>query len=486
MRQTLKQFIKLTAGYSLVTLLGPLLTIFLTPLYTRVLEPADYGIVDVALTLSSFITIFAILGINQALNAHFFDGDFTYKCNLITSAIIFVSVAGFILGIVVTVTAVPLAEFLYKNTKYSYLFYILAVNAITVPIYSIAGSVLRLQMNIKLVNILGLTYLFVTVAGNILFVLVMQLGATGIILANMLTNFISGILGLFLTLHVFRGSFEYRLLKPLVQTGITLIPGHISNILLVSIDRLILTQFVSQTDIGLYAIANKLGSMMYVLSGATWSAWWPIALEMAYKPDAPRQYARMFEYFVAISMVISLTIGLFTPEILMFFTRSVYIPAAPYALVLLVYFGPISSVFSSFQIGLYISKKTYLISMLIFIGAITNIILNLLLDPVIGIWGAVWATLLAGIIMSTIAYFVSRQVLFIPYHIPRFLVLTVVYLSLISLFLCAPDFNILLLKAGAIILFICVILLTGIISYKQIFIGLQSVQYHFSRSMRLK
>jgi len=45
LRQTLARVIRLTAGYSLVTLLGPVFTVVLTPLYTRLLVPADYGVV---------------------------------------------------------------------------------------------------------------------------------------------------------------------------------------------------------------------------------------------------------------------------------------------------------------------------------------------------------------------------------------------------------------------------------------------------------
>ena len=43
MRQTMKRFTKLAAGYSSVTLLGPVVTILLVPLCTRLLEPTGYG-----------------------------------------------------------------------------------------------------------------------------------------------------------------------------------------------------------------------------------------------------------------------------------------------------------------------------------------------------------------------------------------------------------------------------------------------------------
>lgn len=85
MRSTLKHLVKLTAGYSPVTLIGPLSLIFLTPLYTRVLTPADYGVVDVVLTMVTLITTVVNLGLDQALNAFFYDGDLNYQKKLVTS-----------------------------------------------------------------------------------------------------------------------------------------------------------------------------------------------------------------------------------------------------------------------------------------------------------------------------------------------------------------------------------------------------------------
>ena len=72
MRAILPRLVRLSAGYSLVTLAGPVLTILLTPLYTRVLSPADYGVVEAATTVSAFVNTLVLFAMDQALNAHFF------------------------------------------------------------------------------------------------------------------------------------------------------------------------------------------------------------------------------------------------------------------------------------------------------------------------------------------------------------------------------------------------------------------------------
>jgi O-antigen/teichoic acid export membrane protein len=202
---------------------------------------------------------------------------------------------------------------------------------------------------------------------------------------------------------------------------------------------------------------------------------------MAGKPESPRQYARMFEYFVAGSMLLSLAIGALAPNILAVFTRSAYVPAAPYALVLLIYFGPIGSIFGFLQIGFYVRKRTHVISVLYFISAAVNIVLNLLLNPIVGVWGAVWATVIAGTVLVTLAYFSGQHMFPVPYCLSRFFALTTAYLVLVMAFLLIPAFSAVTFKASALLLFALVIPAVGVVSRSQLQLGLQSVRYRLSR-----
>ncbi|MCL5997267.1 MAG: oligosaccharide flippase family protein [Chloroflexi bacterium] len=481
MRQTFKRFARLTASYSPVTLLGPIITILLTPLYTRVLDPADYGVVDVATTLFAAITSFVVLGMEGAINALFFDGDTAHQANLVTTGVIYIAVSGALIGSVVSFFATPLAQFFLKDPAYNTIIYLLSVNMISSSIYGIIAAALRLRMGVKHVNTLGLTYLFVTVASNVLFILILHFKAIGIVATVTVTNLVSCGMGLFLASKSLKGHFSRPLLKSLLKTGVGLLPSAISTFLLMSVDRLLLTQFVSQNDIGLYSIANKLGTMMFVLTNAAWSAWWPIALQMADSQDAPRQYARMFEYLLSGSMLLALTIGLFAPEILAVFTRIAYVPAAPYTQALLIYFGPISLAVSSFQIGLYVRKRTDWVGILVSVCAAINIALNLLLDPVIGVWGAVWATVGAGAILAITTYLVSRRAYAVNYNMTRILSLVAIYLCLVGVFLAIPVFNSLPYKAAALLLFMALLLFTGVVSTSQLQMGLEFVRHRLYR-----
>ncbi len=480
MRPTLKRLARLTAGYSLVTLAGPLLTILLTPLYTRVLSPADYGVVDVALTLAGLVSILVMLGMDQALSAFFFDGDATYQRNLVTTAILCVGALGVALGAGLAVVAAPLAQLLFKDVGRSHIIYLLTANVVSVPVYSVIAAALRLQMGVKRVNVLGLSFLAATVASNVVLVLVFRLQATGVVTANVLANLCACGVALALARQSLRGTFSPALLRPLARAGVGLLPGAFSLLLLMNVDRLLLTQFVSQSDIGLYAIAYKLASMVYVTLSAMWSAWWPMALEMAGQPDATRQYARMFEYVAAASMFLALGLGSFAPEILAVFTREAYVPAAPYGLALMVYSGPLDFMARTFHIGLYVRKRTHLVSATYLVAAIVNIVLNLVLDPFVGVWGAVCATILAWAMLMVSAYILSQRALHVPYRLRRVSLLFALYLGWVLAFLLAPALQSAAIKVGALAVLAIAVLAVGVITPSQVHIGFEALRYRMS------
>jgi len=475
MRDTFQRLLKLAAGYSLVTLIGPLFTIVLTPLYTRVLTLDDYGIVSVCLTLSGLLGVIVLLSMDQAIALHFFDGDEQHKRTVVTTAVVYVGAAGLATGCIVFALAEPLALLLFKDPTRRITLQLLAMLVVCAPLYAVLTAALRLRMGVRRVNALGLAYLLSYVGLNVLFVLILRLKVTGIIAANVLANVTGVGVGLALFWRPLRGTFELRCLQPLLRGGLGLVPGVIGYVMLANIDRLLLTQYVDKSLIGLYDIANRLSSMLYVGFSALWSAWWPMALEMTHRPDAPRQYARIFEYFAAASMLAALALGLFAPEILRVFTRQPYVAAAPLAMVLMIYSGPLAFMNGSFQIGLFVRKRTRWISIASLISAGLNIVLNVILDPYLGVWGATWATVAAGLVFSAIVYAAGQHALFVDYRWLRTLALGACYLSLLGIFggLLGP------LSAGsralAVALFASAIFAVGFVRWSQFATGIHMV-----------
>ena len=484
MRQTLRRFARLTAGYSLVSLAGPIATVLLTPLYTRALSPADYGVLDVSLTLSGFITVFVMLASDQALSAFYYDGDDRYRRDLVTTTVVYIAAVGLAAGLALAAVATPVAVFLFHDASRDTIIHLVSLNLVFAPVYGVISVALRLRMGIRRVNALGLAYLAALISSNVLMVLVLQYKATGIVAANVLTNAFACGVGLALARGVFGGRFSTRLLRKVLAIGLSLFPGALSGLVFQSADRLLLTQFVTQTDIGLYSIGNKLASMCYVLISPAWHAWWPMSLEMSRQDDAPRQYARMFEYFIAGTMFLALGLGLFAPEILQVFTREAYVPAAPYALVLMISSGPLSIMSYCFSISLFATRRTSWYSAALVVAALANVSLNLALLPTFGVWGAVWATVISAAAMAAILYWAGQRALHVPYRWARVAVLNILYLIMVAISLSLPQTNNFGMKIAALTVFVAAIFAVGIVTVRQVQAGLQSIRGHSTHTLQ--
>src|SRR5437868_12620084 len=73
LRSNFRQLIRTTLGYSMNTLVGPIFTLLLTPLYTRVLGVDNYGVVGVLTPLGVLIFLLGLLGLTSALPVLYYD-----------------------------------------------------------------------------------------------------------------------------------------------------------------------------------------------------------------------------------------------------------------------------------------------------------------------------------------------------------------------------------------------------------------------------
>ena len=473
MRETLTRLARFTAGYSLSALIGPLFTLLLTPLYTRALEPADYGVVDVLMTLSALLVVISMLGMDQALSAHFFDkGDTAeadaWRRNLSTTALIVVTGVSVVAGLGLALFAEPLATQLFHDPARRVTVLLVAINVAFLPVYNLTIHALRLRMQISRANAVSLTYLFTLIGAAVTMVLGLRMRATGIIAANALASVAASAVGIVLAAGPLRGRPSSELGRSLRGVGIGVLPGAMGVLIFTNIDRPLLTQFVSATDVGLYSIANKLASMVFVAMSPVWAAWWPIALEMAGRPEAPRQFARIFEYFVSAGFLLALGVGLFAPEILQIFARDAYVPAAPYALALLAYNGPVGFAFNFMTIGLVARKRTGMTSLAFLASAATNVVLNLILMPRLGVWGAVWATLAAGVVQTMLLFRFAQAAYPVRYRWLRVLAMFAGYGAITAFFLLMPVPWSFWLRALAIGLMAGMILAVGVVTPRQL------------------
>jgi O-antigen/teichoic acid export membrane protein len=403
MLQTLKRLAKIVMGYGAVQWAGPLLSFVFTPIITRLLSPSDYGIADYVLTIGSAAGTLSLFALPQALTAHFNDrADEGWRRQLTGSALALAWSIGIPVGLALVVFAPAVAQQAFGNQGQTVLFQLAGATMVFGVCAGILTAAAQAALRVRWGMAFSLASVLATVGGNVLFIIVFRWGSMGLVLASMAPGIVVSLVGL----RLMAGALArptLQALRLLARSGATLLPTVLSSWSLMVVSRFFLVQYVTTEALGHYAIANKVAGLAYVALSPVYSAWTSLALSMQHDPDARRRYAVMSRYLLAVALCVCLALGLFATEILLVLTRPAYLPAAPY-----VGFLAYIQVFSAFGTVLYTSalaaKQLGAVSWTVVAGALVSVVLNYLLVPDYGLWGATAATVVGYAVPQLLLY----------------------------------------------------------------------------------
>jgi O-antigen/teichoic acid export membrane protein len=228
----------------------------------------------------------------------------------------------------------------------------------------------------------------------------------------------------------------------MLKFSLPLILGSISGVLLITFDRYTLNYLASLPDVGVYTLGYRIANTIKILVIVSVQlALSPILFKMMDQPDSKRFYSKIMTYFSYLVILAVMFLSFFSLEIVKVFTASVkywdaakVIPVISFAL----FFGMLKD---TSLIGLQIIKKTKIIGTIIFLVAILNLLLNILLIPRYTIMGASVATLISQIIFFIVIFIYAQKHYYIPYELLKIAKMTFLALVLYGLSLLSSDLN---------------------------------------------
>ena len=466
MRQTLKRLARMIIGYGAVQWAGPLLSLIFTPIITRILDPSDYGVFDYVSTISSAVSILALFALPQALTTHFNDSaEPAWQRRVTGSALVPALAFSGLAGLGLFLFAPWIAQASFGDQTHTYLFQLVGATFALGTTGTIMATAAQSALRVRWGMAFSLATILTVVIGNVLFVVVLRLGAAGLLLTPILTGTTLTLLSLVIARPLL-GLPYWPTVKLLLKSGAWLVPAVASGWALQMIDRLFLVGYVSTTELGYYAIANKFAGLLYVALSPLYAAWTPLALAMQHEPNAKERYASMSRLFVGLVLLAALGLGLFSTEILIVLTRPAYLSAAPYV-GFLAYGQVFGGIGMLFYTGALAGKQLGAVSRSALIGAAVNIVLNIALIPPLKIWGATIATVIGVAIPQILLYLWLQRRYPIPYPTAKLLTALLVQFGLMLTGLLISLNNLWLqiaLKLVLLVLLPLCYLLIGIIS----------------------
>lgn len=382
-----------------------LLSFFLVPLYTNILTTTEYGTYDLFNTTIGVLLPILTLNIQESVLRFSLDKKYKRKA-IVTIGTRYLIVSNLIVIIGLAINAMFEVSILVK--QYSIFFFLMFL---TQSMSGIVMAYIRGIDKIAELSVSSVIASFVTICLNVLFLAIFRFGLVGYFLANILGPLIQCFY-LITKAHIikdtnFNEDFteEKKLMldycKPMITNSIAWWVNNAS-------DRYIVIFFCGLAENGIYSVASKIPSILNIFQTIFNQAWTLSAVKDFDSKDKNGFFTNTYKvYNCMLVMICSIIILLdkILAKILYandFYVAWKYVPWLTIAIV----FGALSGYIGGFFSAV---KNSKIFAQSSIVGAVTNIILNLILTPFLGALGAAIATAVCYCEVWFVRYWQSKR-----------------------------------------------------------------------------
>lgn len=406
-----KVFISNIFIYGFGGIISKIVPFIMLPIVTRIMPDASYyGLNDLSTTLLSVGQAIAVFGMYDAMFRLFFDKeDEQYQKQICSTALSFALMTSVAVFIVLMVLNNVLAIRIFGDIKYTYLVIIAAFSVLVGATNSIVAAPTKIKNESKVFIVVNTLSPIISYSFAIP-LLLRGYYTTALQIAHLVAMLMIELYFIYRNKKWFsRKYINLSLLKPLIKIAIPLVPSFLIYWIYNSADRLMIQYFLGAHDVGIYAIGSKLGQMSNLIYTAFTGGWLYFAYSTMNEEKQVENNSRIFEYLGIVSYVFAVLVAgfsyyifkiIFTEEYLIAYTVAPYLFLSPLLLML-------------FQVSanqFIVMKKTLPNVLILSVGAIINVILNMILIPFIGIEGAAISTLAGYIIADLICVIVLTMI----------------------------------------------------------------------------
>ena len=407
-----QKFAKDVGFIGTVQILTSLGTFFLLPIITKTLGTYDYGLwAQINITVS-LISPLALMGLSMGL-VRFLSSETETKIirEAVYSILFFVTMSGLLASFLLYTFAEPLATFGFKDPGAAYFIQAGSLLILLNVIEPVSLFYFRVFRQIPKFSYLTLFETF----GKLFFILVllkMGYGLLGVIAATVVVQsliFLIALLTIISQIGFIIPRFTY--IKEYLQFSLPLTPNALIRWVTESSDRYLVTYFLGLRSVGVYSAACSIGNLIQLFVSPLQLILLPELSKLfdENKMDEVRIYmSHSLRYFLLISIpaVFGLSalakplLGILTTED--FVSGWVVIPITAFS-------GLLAGIFQIFVNTMFLVKKTKATTYINIIAAVSNVLINLLLIPSVGIVGASLSTLISYFLLAVLCMRMSLK-----------------------------------------------------------------------------
>lgn len=373
-----------------------------TPIFTRILSTEDYGLVSTYNSWVSILEVFCLLGLTSAGvfnvglndykdNRDRFISSMLTLCNIVTIAIF---------SVIVVCKIIVGSEFLLPNT----LLILMFLHFITNPAQIFWITRQRYEYQYKVATLVTIASTVISQVGAIVCIKYADSINAGIVrLWSTEIASLMFVLPIYIMLLARGKSFvNLSIWKNVLCFAIPLLPHYLAQHIMLSADRIMLTEMVSQSDAGIYAVVSAIG----MISSIVWNAINASLIPFTFEKMNVKKYCdinRITLILVSGYAAMCIGVALIAPEVLFILAPEEYyggVHAIP-AIAGTAFLAALYNVYANIE---FYHKKTGSVAIATVLAAIVNVVLNIWLIPKFSYVGAAYTTLISYIVLIVVHY----------------------------------------------------------------------------------
>ncbi|HEY4976578.1 MAG TPA: oligosaccharide flippase family protein [Gaiellaceae bacterium] len=416
-RKQIGRLAKQSLVYGTGGIVSRVVAIFLLPVYTSFLPPKGYGAVALILATEAVLVILLRAGIQNAFfRFYYLTSDPIRRRTVVRTSFWYTmtaATAGLVLGLIF---APQIASFLGLRAGQTNFVRAGSVFLWGDMNYQQQTAIFRAEQRSISYAIASVSNVIITICSTLLLVVGLHKGAIGLIVGNF-----TGTLCVYTVLLAYRirllgFEFDRRLYRAMEHFGLPLLPSALALWATKFSDRFFVNHYLHQHTVGVYSFGVQIASALVLIITAFQLAWPAFAYSIEDDEEARHTYAYVLTYFLYFMTWVAVALSLLAPFLAHFLAgRRSYWPGADVVPVLA--FG--SVIFAGYSvvvISIGRVRKTGANWIITGLGALANVIMNIILIPRVGMIGAAWSLLGAYGAMFIAMSWHAQRLFYVPYQ----------------------------------------------------------------------
>lgn len=396
----------------IVQILSSLSTFFLLPIITKTLGTYDYGLwAQINITVS-LISSLALMGLSMSF-VRFLSSETDKKKirEAVYSILFFVTASGLLASFILYIFAEPLATFGFKDSEATYFVQLGSLLILVNVIESISLFYFRIFRQIEKFSY----FTFFETFGKLLVILIflkMGYGLLGVIAATLLVQgliFLITLITIVSQIGFVIPRFTY--IREYLQFSLPLSPNSLIRWVTESGDRYMVTYFLGLGSVGVYSAACSIGNLIQLFVSPLQLILFPELSKLfdQNKMDEVRIYmSHSLRYFLIIAIPAVLGLSSLAKPLLSVLTTPDFV-SGWFVIPIIAFAGLMAGIFQIFVNTMYLIKETKPATYINIIAAVSNVLMNIILIPSVGILGAALSTLVSYSLMAAFCVHISLK-----------------------------------------------------------------------------